>query len=137
MRKITKLRICNWLLATLTLITLASSLQLEALPCRCPFWVWTHIAIASIFMSLIVWHIYLHFGWKSWFSRFRTQKSPVTRWLAIFGTLTLLSAAIALTHWFTDYSHSSIGGVHGKIGFIFIILTIGHTIKRIKFFKSR
>ncbi len=64
-------------------------------------------------------------------------KSRVTRWLAILAFLTFISAFIALVHWVGEYMHSPIGGIHGKIGLVFLVLAIGHTVKRIRFFKSR
>ncbi len=33
--------------------------------------------------------------------------------------------------------HSALGGIHGKIGLAFLIPTIGHTIKRIGFYRSK
>ncbi|MDE5905650.1 hypothetical protein, partial [Duncaniella sp.] len=43
----------------------------------------------------------------------------------------------AMIHWVTTFTHSSIGGVHGKLGFLMIILSIGHIARRIKFFNSK
>lgn len=137
MKKAEKLRLCDWILVFATVFILASGLQLEATDSRNIIWVWIHVIIGSLFFSNIVWHLYLHFGWKSWIQRLQKQKSPVTRWLAIFALLTLISAFIALFHWLGTYTHSPIGGIHGKIGFIFLALAIGHTVKRIKFFKTK
>lgn len=135
MTKARKLKICDWSLLIATLLMLASSVQLEAfLPAV--RWVWVHIALGCAFFALIVWHIYLHFGWKVWFRKFRKQKSPVTRWLALFGLLTVVSAAVVMVHWVVSFAHSPIGGVHGKIGFVFLILAVGHTIKRLRFFSK-
>lgn len=137
MTKVKKLRLCDWLLVLTTVLILASSIQLEATGSRGLLWVWIHVIIGCLFFANIVWHLYLHFGWKSWVQRLRKQKSPVTRWLAVFALLTLISALVALFHWIGTYTHSPIGGIHGKIGFVFIALVIGHTVKRIKFFKRR
>lgn len=71
-------------------------------------------SLGVCFFALIIWHIYLHFGWKVWFRKFRKQKSPVTRWLALFGLLTVVSAAVVMVHWAVSFAHSPIGGVHGK-----------------------
>ena len=134
MTKARKLKICDWSLLVVTLLMLASSVQLEAfLPAV--RWVWVHIALGCAFFALIIWHIYLHFGWKVWFRKFRKQKSPVTRWLALFGLLTVVSAAVVMVHWAVSFAHS-IGGVHGKIGFVFLILAVGHTVKRLRFFSK-
>lgn len=137
MKKAEKLRLCDWILVFATVFILGSGLQLEVTDSCNVIWVWIHVIIGSLFFANIVWHLYLHFGWKSWIQRLRKQKSPVTRWLAIFALLTLISAFIALFHWLGTYTHSPIGGIHGKIGFIFLALAIGHTVKRIKFFKTK
>ena len=137
MKKAEKLRLCDWMLVFATAFILASGIQLEVTDSRNIKWVLTHVIIGFLFFANIVWHLYLHFGWKSWVQRLRKQKSPVTRWLAVFALLTIISAFVALFHWVGSYTHSPIGGIHGKIGFVFLILVIGHTAKRIKFFKSR
>lgn len=137
MKKAEKLRLCDWMLVFATVFILASSIQLEVTDSRNIIWVLIHIIIGSLFFANIVWHLYLHFGWKSWVQRLRKQKSPVTRWLTVFALLTLISAFIALFHWIGTYTHSPIGGIHGKIGFVFLIIVIGHTAKRIKFFKTK
>lgn len=137
MTKAKKLKICDWLLLVATVVMLASSIQLEATGNCAVIWVWLHIIIGCLFFASIIWHLYLHFGWKSWIQKLRKQKSPATRWLAFFALLTIISALIAIFHWFGSYIHSPIGGLHGKIGFIFIAIAIGHTVKRIKFFKNK
>lgn len=137
MIKAKKLKICDWLLLVATVVMLVSSIQLEATGSRAAIWVCLHIIIGCLFFASIIWHLYLHFGWKSWLRKFRKQKSFITRWLAVFGLLTLISAIVASAHWIGSWTHSSLGGVHGKIGFIFIAIAIGHTVKRIKFFKSK
>lgn len=137
MIKAKKLKTCDWLLLVATVVMLASSIQLEATGSRAVGWVWLHIALGCLFFANIVWHIYLHFGWKSWLLKFRKQKSPVTRLLALFALFTIISALLAFLHWAGSYIHSPIGGLHGKIGLIFIAVAIGHTIKRIKFFKNK
>lgn len=90
-----------------------------------------------MFSGNVVWHLYLHFGWKAWFQKLRKQVSPVTRSLAIFTLLTIISAVVAFIHWVDSFTHSALGGIHGKIGLAFLIPTIGHTIKRIGFYRSK
>lgn len=96
MKKIKKLKICDWCLLIMTLAMLVSGVQLEATDSRGATSVWIHIAVGILFFTLVAYHIFLHFS----------------------------------------FTHSPIGGVHGKIGFFMIILAIGHICKRIKFFKS-
>lgn len=88
-------------------------------------------------MTLCAWHIYLHYGFSKWFAKFHKNKSVVTKILWWFFILTLLSGIIALAHWIITPVHSTIGGVHGKIGFIMVAFAIGHIIKRIKFYNRR
>lgn len=126
------MRRCDWILIGLTIITLASSIQLEITHCYLVSWVWSHVIIATIFIVLIGWHLYLHFQRRNWVKMLRIQKSPVTRWLGIFCLLTIISAIIAFLQWVNVHSHTIAGGLHGKIGFIFIAICIAHTIKRIK-----
>lgn len=137
MTKAKQLKSCDRLLLIITILMLASSIQLEATAGRSVWWVWIHIIVGCCFFANIIWHLYLHFGRKSWIERLRKQKSPVTRLLAIFGLLTIISAIAAFFLWVGPQTHTSPGGWHGKIGFIFIALAIGHTIKRIGFYNRR
>lgn len=137
MKKSEKLRICNWSLLALLVLTLASGIQLEVIHGGSVLYVWCHIVIAILFTAFAVYHIELHFGWKKWFSKFDKLKSNVTKILWWLFLLTVLSGVVALIHWLTADGHSPIGGVHGKIGFLMIAFAIGHTAKRIKFFKRK
>lgn len=137
MKKKTKLKICNWSLIVLTLGILASGIQLEATDSSEVISVWIHIVVGMVFMGLVGYHIYLHFGWSNWFDRFHKLKSQMTRVLWWVSLLTLLSAIIALIHWLTTAVHSPIGGIHGKLGFLMILLAICHIVKRYKFFKLK
>lgn len=112
---------------------LASGIQLEG------WWlgmglIWAHIALGIAFFLLIGLHLYLHFQWKNWFAGLSKQKSSATKWLALFGALTLLSAIIATIHMFITWHHSAAGGWHGKIGFVFLAFVICHAAKRHKFY---
>lgn len=133
MKKLTKLKICDWLLLVVSVLMLASSIQLEGWWLGMSF-IWTHIAVGIVFFLLIGYHLQLHFNWQNWFVRLKQQKSKVTKWLAAFGALTLLTAIIATIHMFRTWQHSAIGGWHGKIGFVFLALAICHMIKRLKFY---
>lgn len=132
MNKSIKLRLCDWSLIPATLVILASGIQLEATEGKSVFAVWFHIVVGICFFVLIGWHLYLHYRWSNWAQKLMKQKSPVNRWLAIFCALTLISAVIATVHWLFYQYHTTLGGIHGKIGFIFIALCIGHLLKRIK-----
>lgn len=56
----------------------------------------------------------------------------LTKWMSVFGLLTLVSAIAATVHWILTDTHTGIGGIHGKIGLVFLILIVVHTAKRIK-----
>ena len=137
MKKITKLKVCNWSLLAFTIAILISGIQLEATHSNGITSVWIHILIGGLFMGMAAYHVYLHFGRSNWFSKFRKQKNPVTRILWWVALVTLVSGVAAMVHWVTTFTHSSIGGVHGKLGFLMIILSIGHIAKRITFFKRK
>ncbi len=133
MKKIKKLKICDWILLILTLCILISGVYLEAIGGRVELWIWIHIFIGILFFTLIYYHIFLHFGKTNWFSKFSKLKNQFTRILWWIGIITLLTGIIATAHWVTTTVHSPIGGVHGKIGFLMIILCAFHLFKRIKF----
>lgn len=137
MNKIQRLKCCDVALAISGLSALASGIYLEATDSRGIASVWLHIVVCTIFMSVVVWHIYLHFNWSNWLSKFKTLKSPVTRILAIAWCLTLITGLAALCQWLVHFSHSGLGGWHGKIGFVFMAIAIAHIIKRIRFFKPK
>lgn len=137
MKKITKLKTCNWSLLALIVAILISGIQLEATHSVGMTSVWIHIVIGVLFMGIATCHVYLHFGKSNWFLKFRKQKSQVTRILWWVALVTLVSGVAAMIHWVTTFTHAPIGGVHGKLGFLMIILSIGHIAKRIKFFRSK
>ena len=135
MKKSLKLKICDWSLLALTVAILASGIQVEATG-GTPVWtVWLHIAIGAVFMVLSGWHIRLHFGKSNWFTRFHRQKNRVTRILWWVTLATLASAIVATTHWLGTFTHGHTGAVHGKLGFLMIILSVCHIVARIRFFR--
>ncbi|MCM1093943.1 MAG: hypothetical protein NC421_08310 [Lachnospiraceae bacterium] len=127
MKRITKLRLCDWSLLAITVAILASGAQLETRMAMTRIWVWIHIYLGIIFITCILWHISLHHrhGPKKE-RRTKHTHGRKNRFLGITFLLTFLSGIIATCHWAGTYSHSSIGGVHGKVGFLFIIAIILH-----------
>lgn len=136
MKKITKLKICAWVLAALTVVMLASGIQLEINPAGLPLWVWLHIVFGTAFFVLIFWHLALNRPAvrMMWRKPKINQPKKGTRWLGAFFLLTLISAVIATVHWCINPGHSTIGGIHGKIGFVFIVMVIVHTCRHSGFF---
>lgn len=137
MKHSTKLKICNRSLLPFTVAILISSIQLEASHCNGLTSVWIHIAVGLSFMTMVAYHIFLHFGNRNWFTKFHKQKSQATRILWQVSLATLISGIIASCHWLGTYIHTPIGGIHGKLGFLMIILSAGHISRRIKFFHSK
>lgn len=127
-----KLRICNRTLAVTTMAVLLSSIQLEATGGSSASLVWLHIAVCSLMTALATRHIYLHFKWVKWESRLFGSRNRMIRWLTISGALTILTGIAATVQWLVTGIHSGIGALHGKIGFVFILLAILHTIKRFR-----
>lgn len=136
MKKILKLKICDWSLLALTAAILASGIQLEATGGTPEWTVWLHIAIGVPFMALSGWHIWLHFGKSNWFTRFHRQKNRVTRILWWVTLATLASAIVATAHWLGTFTHGHTGAVHGKLGFLMAIFATGHIARRIRFFRN-
>lgn len=65
----------------------------------------------------------------------KTLKNRVTKILFLLAVLTVFTAVTSLVHWLVNFTHSGIGAWHGKIGFLMLIVAIGHTIKRFTFFR--
>ncbi|MDE5666541.1 MAG: hypothetical protein K2G17_03315 [Duncaniella sp.] len=137
MKKLTKLKICNWSLLPLTLAILISGIQLEVTHSSGYTSVWLHIIVGMLFMIMSAYHIFLHFDKNNWFAKFHKQKKQVTRILWWVSLATFITGVIASIHWLVTFTHSPIGGIHGKLGFLMIIFSVLHISKRIKFFKSK
>lgn len=136
MNKAKRLKICNYILLAITVLMLASSIQLEVLAARIHVWVWIHIMLGLLFLGLIIWHLYLHFRKMNWFRLLWKQKSPNTRWMTAIGILTFVTALIATAGWIVSPEHSAIGAVHGKLGFLFLIFATGHIFRRIRYYRN-
>ncbi|MDE7426665.1 MAG: hypothetical protein K2M79_02545 [Muribaculaceae bacterium] len=136
MTKTQKLKICDWVLAVLLPLVLASSIQLEVTSNSGFSPVIFHIIVAVPFMSLVIWHIYLHFQWKRWLAKFSKLKAP-TRILWWLYLITFISGIASFIHWLIEGVHGPLGGIHGKIGFLMIAFAVGHTVKRLQFFKNK
>ena len=137
MKKIAKLRLCNWSLLVVSAAILISGIQLEAIHSSDNLSVWLHIVIGLLFMALVAIHIYLHFGKSNWFTKFSKLKSRATRILWWMTIITLLTGITTTIRWIISYTHTPLGGIHGKLGFLMIILSIFHIAKRFNFFKSK
>lgn len=87
MNKAQKLRLCNYALLIFTILTLASSIQIEATDSSGIMPVWLHVIAAAIFTVLVFYHIFLHFHLSNWFAKFPRLKSRV---IDVLGSYSLL-----------------------------------------------
>ena len=137
MKKIDKLRLCNWSVLVVSAAILISGIQLEVIHSSDCLSVWLHIVIGLLFMALVAIHIYLHFGKSNWYAKFSKLKSRATQILWWVTIITLLTGIATSIRWIISYTHTPLGGIHGKLGFLMIILSIFHIAKRFNFFKSK
>lgn len=136
MNKIKKLKISNWTLLIIYILTLVSSLQLETAGNASRLWVILHLIVATSFLAVIIWHIYLHFRWDNWRRLLKGKKKGILKWMSIFCLLVILSAVIATIDWYIKGVHTGPGAIHGKIGFIFLIAVVIHLIKHSGFYRK-
>lgn len=137
MNKITKLKTCDWILLLLTVAVLISGIQLEATHSRGFASVCIHMIIGLLFVGVAAYHILLHFGKRNWITKIHKQKSLLTRilwWVSLAMFITGITASV---HWLGSFTHSPIGGIHGKSGFLMIIISAGHIGRRIRFFRNK
>lgn len=137
-----RLKKCNCSLLVLAPLVLASSIILEAshgeavLGVRFNIWVAAHIALAATFIALVFWHLKLNWGKISgWPKRLSSRKSGAVKALSILCFLTAATGIVAVPVWLL-HGHTPIGGIHGKAGFIFLLLAILHTIRHRRWFRK-
>lgn len=88
-------------------------------------------------MCMVAYHVFLHFVTSNWLTKIRKQRSHVMSIMWWMTLASLVTGIVSTIHWLSTFSHAHIGGVHGKLGFLMIILSLGHICKRIKFFRSK
>ncbi len=143
MSKINRLKLCNFCLMLAMVLILASSIQMEACGGKgwgnlsFATWMYLHCALGLLMFLMVVVHLYLHWGKNRWFKTFKALKSKPTKWLCIFFTITLFFSIAAFVVTIHQMAHSPLGAVHGKIGFVFLLICIGHTAKRWKWVKTQ
>ena len=128
----------------MTVMMLVSGIQLEILSGRSVGWIWCHIVIGVIYLILVLWHLQLHFQWRNWLRLLWKNRSRDMKWLtvtgiltAVTGILTAVTGIIATAGWIASPSHSMIGAVHGKLGFLFILLAVWHGRSRAKIIRKK
>lgn len=143
MDKKTQYSVCNWSLLIFSILMLISGIQMEAsfgadfLGISFPVYMGFHVIVALLMTAAVIWHIWLHFNWKEWVKRFYALKRVDTEILAIVAVLVLVSGIVALlVLFFNGMQHNGVGGVHGKIGYVFLAVGLYHIIKRIRFYTN-
>lgn len=132
MNTVEKLKINDKSLGFTLILMLASGIQLEATAGSYAWSVWVHIVFCTLLTVLSIRHIYLHYRSSNWFARFAKNRNKVTRVLWWVFLLTAMSGIAATVQWIVENGHSPIGGVHGKIGFLMVIIAIIHAAKHIR-----
>ena len=140
-KKLRVLRACNFCLMAVGVLTLVSSIQMEvcegkgALGLSFDNWMYLHCVLGTGMFALVIAHMYLHFGKCNWLAKIKKLRMQ-TRWLCIVFAILLAFSVVVFIRTVVFTSHSLIGAVHGKIGFLFLLFCIGHTAKRWKWFRA-
>ena len=132
MNTATKLKVCNRWLAAALVVMLVSGIQLEATGGKYAWSVWVHIALGVFLTGLAFYHIFLHNRKSNWFSRFSKNRNTMTRILWWVFLLTEVSGVAATVQWLCGDGHSPLGGIHGKIGSIMVIVATIHAVKHVR-----
>lgn len=142
MNKRSKLKVCNLLLIIFTVLMFASSIQMEVCGgeglwgLSFSAWMYFHCTLGILMLLLVIEHLYLHFGKSNWLTKAKGLKRQ-TKWLSVIFSVLLVISVVVFVHIIVLTEHSSIGAVHGKIGFLFLLFCIGHTTKRWKWVKKQ
>lgn len=123
-----RLKACDKTMRIVLIVMLASGIQLEATSGQYARSVWAHITLGIVLTALSVWHIYLHYRRSDWFARFRKNRHQSTRILWWVFLLTAVTGIIATAVWLAAHEHSHIGAIHGKIGFLMVIVGVIHAV---------
>lgn len=133
------LTITNLSLVVLLILSAATSIILESTGgedlrmIRNSSLVVAHIAATLILFAVCYNHVRLHFGsisrWPAFFKKTKRQN----RWLLWLVVITLVTG-IGAIFTYSFHGHSPLGAVHGKIGFLALILMLLHLIHRRKWF---
>ena len=143
MKKTSKIRFCNAGLMATGLLALLSSIQMEACggndPCGLSFvsLACLHAAVGTVMLSLVVWHLQLHFGSGGWLFKIKQLKKRPTKMLCVLFAVTVVSCFMAIAHFIAQETHAPVGAIHGKIGFLFLLFCLGHTVKRRAWVKTQ
>ena len=132
MKPAVKLKVCNRWLGCVLLLMLISGIQLEVTSGQYLWPVWAHIILGMVLTVLSLYHIFLHYRFGNWFSRFATHRNSATRILWWIFQLTAVSGVAATVIWLDGHEHSHLGAIHGKIGFLMVVLAVIHIARHIR-----
>lgn len=121
-----KLKLCNKSLGLTLMLMLASGIQLEVTSGKFGWSVWAHVILGIVLTGLSLYHIFLHYRFSNWFSRIAGNRNAATRILWWVFLLTVVTGIAVTVKWLADPGHTSLGGVHGKIGFLMVIVAVVH-----------
>lgn len=127
-----RLKLCNRTLGITLLLMLVSGIQLEATSGRYVWTVWLHIMLGILLTVLSLYHIYLHYRKSNWFTRFAKNRNTSTCILWWVFLLTAVTGIASTISWIGHNQHTPLGGVHGKIGFLMVIIAIIHAVRHIR-----
>ncbi len=130
MNTASRLKLCNRTLGFVLLLMLVSGIQLEATSGVYTWSVWVHIILGILLTILSCYHIFLHYRRSNWFARFARNRKAVTRILWWVFLLTVVSGIVATILWLDGSLHSHFGGVHGKIGFLMVLMAVIHVARK-------
>lgn len=140
--KITKLKICNSTLIVTGVLTLASSVQMEVCGgssiagISFPTLMCVHFASGTLMFLCVFLHLHLHFGTRNWLSKIKRLPKRPTRILCVLFAIMIITSLLALVHTVPQFTHNPVGAIHGKIGFLFLIFCMAHTVKRLPWLKK-
>lgn len=114
------------------ILMLVSGIHLEVTEGAYEWAVWVHIGLALTLTALSIHHIFCHYKTGNWFVRFAKNRNKVTCLLWWMSLFTIASGLAATVHWLLTYTHSPLGGIHGKIGLVMALTALVHAARHIR-----
>lgn len=100
-----------------------------------PVWLWIHVVLGLLCLIAVIHHVYLHWGtmWH-WMRMMSHAHSKLTRCLAWCFLLTVITGMVVAISICQGAGHTAIGGLHGKIGILVLLLMVFHLLKHKSWF---
>ncbi|MCQ2090779.1 MAG: hypothetical protein MJY93_11120 [Fibrobacter sp.] len=135
-----KLFIVNVLLIVFSLMVLASIILMmvhrggDFLDMPNKFWISTHAKVGLVLGLLVFAHLRLNWNKITvWFTRFKKTPNKMTKALVILSFLAFVSGIVAIPVYIAG-GHGPVGDLHGKVALVFLIISITHLFKRIRWY---